>query len=160
MMTPSADEWNSFIRIYAVCTSIIFVKYTLSLFYAANSTNHPTEDKMFLLSPPPEDIRRMERQFLNDMENIPVHLAVFWAAFILQNMQNSGGIGGRTGTLTLSAIFILYTVCRVLFTVCYIMAIQPFRTVFYMLGTFSAVTAAGCMLFASFQVDTVTGFKR
>ena len=74
-VSPTADEWNNLVKIYAVSTAVLFLKYTVSLFYAANSGNHPSEDKIFLLPPPPEDIRRRERQFLNDMENIPVHLA-------------------------------------------------------------------------------------
>lgn len=150
---PSSEEWNNFIRIYAVSTVVIFMKYTLSLFYAANSGNHPTEDKMFLLPPQPEDIRRRERQFLNDMENIPVHLAIFWAAFIIQNLQNAGGYGGRNGTLALSILFLTYTVSRALFTLCYIHAIQPFRTISYILATSCVVAACICLIHASIQIE-------
>lgn len=151
--TPSSEEWNNFIRIYAVSTVAIFTKYTLSLFYAANSGNHPTEDKMFLLPPQPDDIRRRERQFLNDMENIPVHLAIFWAAFIIQNLQNAGGSGGRNGTLALSILFLIYTISRALFTACYIHGIQPFRTIFYILGTSCVIAACICLIHASIQIE-------
>lgn len=157
-VSPTADEWNNLVKIYAVSTAVLFLKYTVSLFYAANSGNHPSEDKIFLLPPPPEDIRRRERQFLNDMENIPVHLAVFWAAFVLQTMQNATGNGGRTGTLALSALMIIYVVSRCLFTVCYIRAIQPFRTVFYILGTASVFVACGFLLNSAMQIDVSTLF--
>lgn len=150
---PSSEEWNNFIRIYAVSTVVIFTKYTLSLFYAANSGNHPAEDKIFLLPIQPEDIRRRERQFLNDMENIPVHLAIFWAAFIIQNLQNAGGSGGRNGTLALSISFLIYTISRALYTLCYIHGIQPFRTIFYILGTSCVIAACICLIYASTQIE-------
>jgi hypothetical protein len=57
---------------------------------------------MFPLPPPPKDLLRRERQFLNDLENIPFHMVIFWAAFLIQNFQNASGNGGKIGTLALS----------------------------------------------------------
>lgn len=153
MSSPSIDEWNNLIRMYAVATVAIFVKYCFSLFYAANSAYHPDEDKAFLMVAQPEDARRRERQFVNDMENIPVHLSMFWAAFIIQNLQNASGTGGRNGTLCLSALILVYAISRTIFTVCYIRALQPFRTIFYIVATASALGACACLIIASFQVD-------
>jgi uncharacterized MAPEG superfamily protein len=151
--SPSVDEWNNLIKMYAVATAAIFVKYCFSLFYAANSAYHPDEDKAFLMVTQPEDARRRERQFVNDMENIPVHLSMFWAAFIIQNLQNASGNGGRNGTLCLSALILIYALSRTIFTVCYIRAIQPFRTIFYVVATMSVFGACMCLIIASFQVD-------
>jgi uncharacterized MAPEG superfamily protein len=115
---------------------------------------------MFLLSPPPSDLLRRERQFLNDMENIPIHMAIFWAAFIVQNFHNASGNGGRSGTLALSALIIIYVTSRLFFTICYIRAIQPFRTIFYMMGTLSVVIACGFLIYSSTQLDMATAFRR
>ena len=158
--SPSPDEWNNLVKIYAVSSVVIFVKYTISLFYAANSGNHPSEDKIFLLPPQPDDIARRERQFLNDMENIPIHLAVFYAAFIMQTFQNASGSGGRIGTIALSALFLMYTMCRILFTVCYIQSIQPFRTIFYILGTTTVCAACVNLIHSSFNIDMSEVFPR
>lgn len=151
--SPSPDEWNNLVKIYAVLTVVIFVKYTISLFYAANSGNHPSEDKIFLLPPQPGDVARRERQFLNDMENIPVHLAVFYAAFIMQTLQNASGRGGKIGTVALTALFLMYTMCRMLFTICYIHSIQPFRTIFYILGTFTVCATCINLIHSSYNID-------
>lgn len=157
--SPSNNEWNNLVKIYAVASVVLFLKYTISLFYAANSDNHPSEDKMFLLPPPPSDLLRRERQFVNDMENIPIHMAIFWAAFIVQNFQNASGNGGRIGTLGLSALIIIYVLSRVFFTICYVRAIQPFRTLFYIMGTLSVLIACGFLIYSSIQLDMASAFE-
>jgi hypothetical protein len=41
MGAPSADEWNRLIRVYAVCGLFLFVKYLVTLLYAADASAHP-----------------------------------------------------------------------------------------------------------------------
>lgn len=43
---PSADEWNTMIIAYAASTLALFIKYKMSLVYASNTGNHPSEDKV------------------------------------------------------------------------------------------------------------------
>lgn len=155
---PSRDEWNILIIAYAVSTTVLFLKYSISLVYASNTGNHPSEDKQFNLPPPPEDIRRRERQFANDMENIPFHLALFWAAFIVQNFANASGNGGRDGTLALTVLFSVYTFSRVMFTIAYIYTLQPWRTIFYMTATFSAVITSAFLIYSAVAVDMTKVF--
>ena len=150
---PSKEEWNTFVIIYAVSTVVLFMKYSMSLVYASNTGNHPSEDKQFQLPPPPEDIRRRERQFANDMENIPFHMAIFWAAFNVQNYANATGNGGRDGTLALSCLFLIYTLARCLFTICYIGSYQPWRTITYMMGTLSVLTTAAFLIYSAVGLD-------
>ena len=155
---PSAEEWNIFVIIYAASTVALFIKYSMSLVYASNTGNHPSEDKQFNLPPPPEDIRRRERQFANDMENIPFHLAIFWAAFIIQNFANASGTGGRDGTIALSTLILAYTFSRAMFTICYIFTLQPWRTIFYMIASFSVVTTAAFLMYSAVMLDMTKVF--
>ena len=60
MTKPTANEFNALIQAYALCTLVLLVKYTVSLFYGANPENHPAEDK--LTAKVPDDIKRRERQ--------------------------------------------------------------------------------------------------
>ena len=155
---PSKEEWNTFVIIYAVSTVCLFIKYSMSLVYASNTGNHPSEDKQFQLPAPPEDIRRRERQFANDMENIPFHMSIFWAAFIVQNFANATGNGGRDGTLALSCLFLIYTLARCLFTICYIGSFQPWRTITYMMGTLSVLTTGAFLIYSAVELDMTKVF--
>ncbi len=63
MTAPSADDFNQLAQAYAICTTVLLVKYIFSVFYGSNSGNHPEEDSTaFNLPPVPADIKRRERQ--------------------------------------------------------------------------------------------------
>ena len=151
--SPSAHEWNIFVISYAASTVAIFLKYTFSLVYASNTGNHPEEDKQFSLPPPPEDIRRRERQFSNDMENIPLQLLLFWAAFIVQNFANASGDGGRYGTLALTSLILIYTFSRIMFTACYLFGWQPWRTIFFVMASICLFITGIFLIYSAVLLD-------
>jgi len=155
---PSSDEWNTMVIAYAASTLALFVKYMMSLIYASNTGHHPSEDKDYQLPPPPEDIVRRERQFSNDLENIPMHLIVFWAAFIIQILVNASGNGGRNGTLALTVLVITYAASRCLFTICYVFSAQPWRTICWVISTLSVITAACFLMYSAVELDITAVF--
>ncbi len=81
-----------------------------------------------------------------------MHLAVFWGAFLLQCFSNASG-NGKYETAALTTFFVIYSGCRVLYTVFYIGKLQPFRSISFILALL-CVLGAGCLLIAAgFQID-------
>ena len=119
----SDHNWNQFIHIYAVVTTILFLKYFFSTLYGVNPEHHPKEDSDVMEQSTPTDVKRRERQFMNDVESIPFHVSIFILAFVIQNFSNAAG-HGRIGTLTLCYVYPVYMFSRVIYTICYIFALQ------------------------------------
>ena len=143
-------EINQMFQVYAICTLIIFLKYLFCQFYGANKSNHPLEDKMGDVLP--ANIKRRERNFANDMENIPFDFVIFWAAFILQRdaiMSRNGG----SETLAVTALIVIYTGSRILFTVFYLCAMQPYRSLAFALGRLTVAITAFVMISSAFKVN-------
>jgi uncharacterized MAPEG superfamily protein len=110
------------------------------------------EDKILGDHKNPEDIQRRVRVFANDLENIPFHTAVFWAAFIVQCFANMSQFGQRE-TLALTALIIMYCFFRASYTVCYIFALQPMRSLAFILANLCVASAALVMVNSAFNVD-------
>ena len=85
-------------------------------------------------------------------------MSIFWAAFIVQNFANATGSGGRDGTLALSCLFLIYTLARSLFTICYIGSFQPWRTITYMMGTLSVLTTGAFLIYSAVELDMTKVF--
>ncbi len=160
MPQPTSGQWENLIYAYGACTLIIAVKYQLSQFLGMNPDNHPAEDEKLLgdkahvAEDKKEELKRRVRQAANDVENIPWNMVVFWAAFGVQNLNNFSGDAGEVGTSALTALIIIYTMARVLYTVCYFFKIQPFRSIFFMIGVFSTLVAAAILCYGCTQLDT------
>lgn len=158
MSPPSSEKWNQMFQVYSICTLFLFIKYFITTMYAINNDNHPEEDKMLPQVPVPADIKRRERVFLNDLENIPFHMAILWGAFIVQCFCNATGHGDKE-TTALTVLIIIYSCSRLFFTLCYIFAIQPFRTMCFVIGN-GAIACVCCVMVASaFQVNIDSVFQ-
>eukprot|EP00600_Ochromonadales_sp_CCMP1393_P006216 CAMPEP_0174959850 /NCGR_PEP_ID=MMETSP0004_2-20121128/3397_1 /TAXON_ID=420556 /ORGANISM="Ochromonas sp., Strain CCMP1393" /LENGTH=164 /DNA_ID=CAMNT_0016208197 /DNA_START=41 /DNA_END=535 /DNA_ORIENTATION=+ len=153
MAPPSEYQWNALFRSYAMCTLLLFIKYFFVQMYSANMNNHPEEDKMLPSAPVPENIKRRERMFANDTENIPFHMVVLWGAFVVQCYANLTD-EGKNETIALTVLMCLYTLCRILHSVFYAFALQPFRTISFVLANFTVAAVAIVMVVSAFQVDT------
>jgi uncharacterized MAPEG superfamily protein len=101
----------------------------------------------------PEDIKRRSRVFANDIENIPLHTAVFWAAFIVQCFANLTG-KGENETMALTVLIVLYCGFRLAYTFCYVYAIQPLRSILFALAHLAVAAAAIVMVISAFKLDT------
>jgi uncharacterized MAPEG superfamily protein len=76
----------------------------------------------------PEMVQRAARAWRNDLENIPIFLILAW-------IYVSAGL-----SLTAFVIYcILFMVARIAHTICYINAIQPWRTAAFSLGALVTV---------------------
>ena len=152
MSPPSDNKWNEMFRVYSICTLILFVKYFLTALWAIDSSARPEEDKLLPTLPVPEDIKRRTRAFLNDVENIPLHMAILWGAFIVQNYCNASGYGDHE-TSALIVLIITYSGARLMHTTSYLLALQPFRSISYMIGQGAILATCGVMISSAFKVD-------
>jgi uncharacterized MAPEG superfamily protein len=60
---------------------------------------------------------------------------------------------GENETLALTALIIMYCFFRVAFTVCYVFALQPMRTIAFVLANMCVASAALVMVNSAFNVD-------
>lgn len=119
-----------------------------------NSDEHPAEDDALPKLPVPADIKRRQRTIMNNLENVPVDLAVFWAGALV---VLAGSLGGTcvAEALALTILLPVYVGARVLFTICYLAAKQPFRTISFALGMMSSLAAAGVLVSAGAKVSAL-----
>ena len=158
MGPPSTAEWNALVQVYAISTILLVLKYTFSQIAGADREKaYLPEDQMLggselMINPPYETFDRRRRIFANDMENIPFHTAIFWAAFILQNFSNASG-NGAVETVALASLFAIYTFGRSLHTISYMLALQPWRSLSFIVALLSLLGAAALMVAAAFQTS-------
>lgn len=155
MTRPTADQFNSLIRAYAICTLILFAKWFIALISSAEQANHPAEDEKTIggvAEPEPQILARRKRVFANDIENIPLNMIVFWAAFVLQFIYYQLD-GGKEGTIGLTVLICVYTSARCLFHICYLYALQPYRTICFVIGNVTTAVAASFLVAAAFKID-------
>jgi uncharacterized MAPEG superfamily protein len=98
-------------------------------------------------------MKRRMRTFANDLENIPFHTGLFCAAFIVQNFCNLTG-HGQVENMALMVLIVLYCFFRLAYTFCYIFALQPFRSIVFLLANLTVGIACCVMVSAAFKVDT------
>jgi hypothetical protein len=138
---------SNMLMAYAACTVALFLTAKFSNFYGANMDEHPPEDAVLGKQPPvPADIARRQRNIMNNLENVPLDLALFWAALLSVVVQAGGSGAAPAEALALTVLICTYTFARIGFTVSYVRALQPHRTICFVLGTFSSMTAAGVLL--------------
>jgi len=119
--------------------------------------NRLQEDKELVEKMPSrseDDQKRRARITANDLENIPIHLGVFWSAFVVQGWSNLCQ-KGENETVALTGLFIIYTVSRVFHTVCYLAGINkpPLRSIFFIFGVLSVFCSLAISIKSSFDVD-------
>lgn len=154
MGAPSSSDQEFMYQAYAVCTLILLLKYIFVISTSANPMDHPAEDveKLGLKLEEPKDLKRNARIQANDIENIPFHYGIFVFGLLIQGVCNATG-SGKTQTSLIAYLFIIYTVCRVGYTVSYKLALQPFRTIFFALALFSILIDACVIVSSAFAID-------
>ena len=157
MPRPSSVAWQNMIYAYGACTLILAIKYQVSQFMGMNPDNHPSEDEKLLGDrakvDSAEDLKRRVRQAANDVENIPFNMLIFWAAFAIQTLNNFGDDAGEAGTKGLTVLIIVYTIARVCYTICYLLKLQPFRSISFLTGVACTWTAAAFLCYGCSQLD-------
>ena len=150
---PNATEWNDFVRAFAVCFAALYLKYFIALMTSVDPDNHPDEDQGALAVPPLEDAKRKKRIFGNDLENIPIHLAIFVMSFMVQYMLNTQPHKGKHGTRALTALIIIYTFFRYLHTLFYVFKLQPFRSISFLFSQFAIFATLITMIISAFEFN-------
>ena len=131
---------------YAACTVALFLVVKFGNFYGANMAEHPPEDAILGKMPPvPADIARRQRSIMNNLENVLLDLTIFWAALVAVVVQAGNGSAPQEA-LALTILLPIYTAARAGFTASYICALQPHRTVCFVVGTTCSMAAAGVLL--------------
>jgi len=165
MGAPSTSTFDAFVKVYAVATLILALKFYFMQFFSADFDAHPKEDKPAAsaegtplvpaekTAEEKEWMQRKQRSFANDMENIPLSLVIFWAAFLLQCYSNASG-NGSIETTALASLFVIYVFARVFFTICYLCALQPFRSLSFATGIFATIGALILLVIAAFNTNT------
>ena len=154
MTAPSSNEWNTLVITYAVCYLILYLKYVVVLTITADAGHHPKEDEKYLIFDKLEGDHgnRLKRILGNDMENLPMQGVIFWGALVIQIFQNASG-NGKTETFALTALVIIYTASRVLHTVFYYFAVQPYRSLMFMIALFATFSTCGLMINSANGID-------
>ena len=133
---------------YAVCTVALLFNVKIGNFSSASSAEHPPEDAFLKMPEPPPEIKRYQRLVMNNLENIPYDALLFWVAFVAVLAQSiaGAGSGGQQEALALNVLLPIYSAARISFTVCYLRALQPYRTLSFVVGTCCVVAAGGVLL--------------
>ena len=155
----TGSELNSLTRTLGMCTLALFIKYVFVLFWSVNMANHPPEDKP--QDKPQEDklvdansdeaMKRKERILANDVENIPIHMVLQWACYLMI-VEASDRDGSSNLVKALQALVIIYLLGRYGHTLCYAFGLQPWRSIFFIFAQLSALITAFLVAYAAFQV--------
>jgi glutathione S-transferase len=136
-------------RLYALTTIVLALKmFAISIVQgrartSANAFANPEDAAMFGGTIVPQEVagvQRAAKAWMNDLENIPIFLilALIYA------------IAGLSGTAFI-VYCVVFTVARILHTIFYLNAMQPWRTIAYTVG---ALTSLALMihLFVGFVI--------
>ena len=124
-------------RLYALCMIVLVLKMFAVGFYTgvartkAKVNTNPEDAKTFgtqLVDADPPEVVRVLKAHRNDLENIPAFLFVALVAVLL----NAHPMGLRI-------CLVLFTSVRVVYTIAYLRAMQPWRTLLYGLGLLSTL---------------------
>jgi len=83
---------------------------------------------------------------MNNLENVPYDMLVFWAGFVSVLTQSIAGGGGAQEAVALNVLLPLYTALRLAFTVSYARGLQPYRTISFVAAMSCVISAAGVLL--------------
>lgn len=170
MGAPTKAEWNALIQTFALCNLFLFLLYYFSVFSSVDHSKRPPEDVAVGQYQNPDSAnlttesaqskekkQRYESHLNNVKENLPLNISLFWGAFIIQNLYNMSGKGKST-TKCLNVVIVTYTAFRILYTICYLCKLQPWRSIMYIFALASILVAVINMVVAAFNTDISNTF--
>ena len=117
---------------YSLCAVILFLKmFALSAYQGFYRLSrrvfvNPEDANVFNKSAAEEElpqVRRAAKAWLNDLENIPIFLGL-GTAYVLS------GASPKAATW----LFPIFTIARILHTLTYLLGLQPWRTIVFVIG--------------------------
>jgi uncharacterized MAPEG superfamily protein len=148
---------NMFIS-YSISLIILLIKYFASSLMGSNPNLKLPEDKQEKVDQDEDKSKRKWRVTANDVENIPLDLSVFLFAFLLTCFAILSKEGGSEA-LGLTILICLYTFGRILFMIFYLAALQPWRSIAFLIGKISTLCALGIMVSSAFKIDSARFIK-
>jgi len=157
-------------QVMTICSMVLYLKFFIALAIQANKSvkadARPPEDKSTKSNEPkptlemgdepsneaeyastPADMTvanaayvRWQRIVANDLENIPLALILAWGALIASG----------NNTVNVVAI-IVFTTARVMHTMAYAFALQPYRSICWLIGVLAILVLAGNAIYGSFK---------
>jgi hypothetical protein len=149
------DTIDSLFKTISINYMLLFIRYLLFNFLGANPDNHPKEDsKFFTLKKNPNEDRafRLNKISENDTTNMSYDIIVFFGAFIM----NCFGVLNKKGESEAIALMVLisvYTFFRISFSLCYLFALQPWRTICFVFTKTTTMIACCIMISLSFKIE-------
>lgn len=137
------------VRLYALCAVLLVIKMFAMGFYTAlvrsrlKVATNPEDAAKFgsqLTDTEPPEVARVLRAHRNDLENIPGFLVLGLVAVLL-----------GAPAVPLKVALIAYTAARIAHSIAYIRSMQPWRTVFFGLGTLAMFTTMVLILIRVFS---------
>jgi uncharacterized MAPEG superfamily protein len=125
------------LRIYALTTIVLALKMAaIAIVQGRARTSagvfiNAEDAKSFGGKQAPEEVemvQRASRAWRNDLENIPIFLILAWIYV---------AAGLSTGAFAIYCL--VFTLARIVHTICYINSIQPWRTAAFVVGTITMV---------------------
>jgi len=141
--------WDPQMFVASVCNVVMFVIYNFSLVKAINPDDHPAEDSALGINDEAKadfkkrveeqgGVDRWTRIAVNQVENFPTALWVLWACVYSESL---------CACVSLAQYFFgAYVVVRILFLVCYLKGLSPWRTIMFGLGQLAAISAGVCAI--------------
>lgn len=134
---------------YAVATVLLFLKMFATSAYqgyhriSKMTFKTPEDAKLAGQAPADEELPQVQRAakaWANDVENIPIFLGL-GVAYVL--------VGASSGWA--AWLFLTFTAARYLHTLCYLAALQPWRTIAYVIGIMCMFTMSAQIVVALFS---------
>src|SRR6266851_2726382 len=120
------------LRMYALTTIVLALKMTLIGVVQGRARTsagvflNPEDAKMFggkEVPEEPEMVQRASRAWRNDLENIPIFLILAW-------IYVAAGLSATAFVI----YCLVFMAARIIHTICYLNAIQPYRTIAFTVG--------------------------
>lgn len=136
------------LRLYALCAVLLVIKMFAVGFYTAATrarlkvAMNPEDAARFgsqLSDVEHPEVARVLRAHRNDLENIPAFLLLGLVAVLL-----------GAPAVPLKVALIVYTAARIAYSIAYLRSMQPWRTIFFGLGSLSLLTTMGLILIRVF----------
>ncbi len=125
---------NPTLKVYAICCVILFIKmYSIGLYQAYSritkkSFVNPEDAKAFsknqVATGELPEVEKANKAYRNDLENIPIFLAL-GLVYVMLDCWEQGAV----------IYFWTFTIARVFHTVSYLRSLQPWRTISFSVGS-------------------------
>ena len=125
------------LRMYAITAIVLALKmFAIDIVQgrarlSAGAFVNPEDAKTFNARQTPEDapmVQRAARAWRNDLENIPIFLILAWI-YVTAGLSSGAFV----------VYCVVFMVARIAHTICYIGAIQPWRTIAFTIGAIATV---------------------